>query len=124
MKGVQAMVTVKTVKGLADRVAQAEALDAAGAVFPVAGLNGYAVVRNGDGTQMYFVRYETAHERCTCPDFQNRQGAANLPCKHIMAAELALGSNPQPTPPTDAVLVQATAEPDALQTLRRLGIAA
>ena len=118
------MVTAKTVKGLADRLVKAEALVADGAVFPVAGLTGYAVVRNGDGTQMYFVRYESGHERCTCPDFQNRQGAANLPCKHLLACELVLGSNPQPTPPADAEPVQTTAERDALQTLRRLGIAA
>ncbi len=90
------MVTAKTVKGLADRLAKAEALVADSAVFLVAGCAGYAVVKNGDGTQMYLVRFETGHEHCSCPDFKQCQGAAGLPCKHIMAAELALGSNPQP----------------------------
>jgi hypothetical protein len=90
------MVTAKTVKGLAERLAKAEALVADGAVYPVAGLAGYAVVKNGSGDSMYFVRFDAGHERCTCPDYQNRQGAAGLPCKHILAAELALGSTPQP----------------------------
>jgi hypothetical protein len=40
---------------LAARLAKAEALIRDGAVFPVVGLAGYAVVRNGDGTQMYLV---------------------------------------------------------------------
>src|SRR4029079_8523510 len=97
------MVTAKTVKGLADRLAKAEQLVADGAVFPIAGCTGYAVVRNGDGTQMYLVRIDTGHENCTCPDFKERQGAAGLLCKHLMAAQLALGSNPQPPAPAAAV---------------------
>lgn len=93
------MVNAVTVKGLAARLSKAEELVADGAVFPVAGLNGYAVVRNGDGDSMYFVRFESGHERCTCPDFANRQGKAGLPCKHILAAELALGNRPQQPAP-------------------------
>ena len=93
------MVRATTVKALAARLAKAEHLAADGAVFPVAGLDGYAVVRNGHGDSMYFVRYDAGHERCTCPDFEHRQGAAGLPCKHILAAELALGSTPQPPAP-------------------------
>jgi predicted nucleic acid-binding Zn finger protein len=83
------MVNVLTVKGLVDRYAKAEALIEAGAVVPAAGLAGYAVVRNGDGTQMYLVRFEAEHQNCTCPDFQERQKDADLPCKHLIAAELA-----------------------------------
>lgn len=112
------MVTAKTVKGLADRLAKAEALVADGAVFPVAGSEGYAVVRNGDGTQMYLVRFTAGHENCTCPDFKQRQGKSGLPCKHILAAELALGSNPQPPAPADAV------DPVKIETARALGIMA
>jgi len=112
------MVTAKTVKGLADRLAKAEALVTDGAVFPVAGCDGYAVVRNGDGTQMYLVRFAAGHENCTCPDFKNRQGVAGLPCKHILAAELALGNTPQP--PTPAVSV----DPIKIETARKLGVMA
>ncbi len=93
------MVTAKTVKSLAERLAKAEALVESGAVFPVAGLAGYAVVKNGDGSQFYLVRFETGHEHCTCPDFRQRQKAAHLPCKHILAAELALGDRPQSPAP-------------------------
>ncbi|RIK36687.1 MAG: hypothetical protein DCC58_18970 [Chloroflexi bacterium] len=89
------MVTAKTVKSLAERLTKAEQLVADGAVLPVAGLSGYAVVRNGDGSSMYLVRFEQSHEHCTCPDYQQRQKQAGLPCKHIMAAQLALGSTPQ-----------------------------
>jgi hypothetical protein len=88
------MVNATTVKGLAERLAKAEHLVADGAVFPVAGLDGYAVVRNGNGTQMYLVRFEAGHENCTCPDYKQRQQAAGLPCKHLLAAQLAEGSNP------------------------------
>ncbi|HUG13969.1 MAG TPA: hypothetical protein VMM78_03030 [Thermomicrobiales bacterium] len=96
------MVTATTVKGLADRLARAEALVADGAVFSVAGLVGYAVVRNGDGDSMYFVRFESWYERCTCPDFAHRQGKAGLPYKHILAAELALGGPPPAAAPSQA----------------------
>src|SRR5688572_5990038 len=88
------MVNATTVKGLAERLAKAEQLVVDGAVFPVAGLDGYSVVRNGDGTQMYLVRFESGHEHCTCPDFKQRQQQAGLPCKHILAAQLADGGNP------------------------------
>lgn len=91
------MVTAKTVKGLAERLERAEQLVAEGAVFPVAGLTGYAVVRNGDGTQMYLVRHEAGHEHCTCQDFQQRQQVVGLPCKHILAAQIA-AEGPAPTP--------------------------
>src|SRR4051794_9364249 len=96
------MVTAKTVKGLAERLAKAGALVEAGAVFPVAGLDGYAVVCNGDGTQMYLVRFQAGHEHCTCPDYGQRQQTAGLPCKHLLAAELALGGDAQPPTPADA----------------------
>lgn len=82
------MVTAQTVKSLAERLAKAEQLVADGAVFPVAGLEGYTVVRNGGGDSMYLVRHEAGHENCTCPDFTGRQEAKGLPCKHLMAAQL------------------------------------
>lgn len=93
------MVTAKMAQGIADRLERAKALVADGAVYPVSGCTGYAVVRNGDGTQMYLVRTDAGHENCTCPDFKQRQGAVGLPCKHLLAAQLALGSNPQPPAP-------------------------
>jgi len=95
------MVTAKTVKGLADRLTKAGQLVADGAVFPVAGCAGYAVVRNGGGDSMYLVRFEAGHENCTCPDFKQRQGTAALPCKHILAAQLALGNDPQSPAPVE-----------------------
>jgi hypothetical protein len=82
------MVTVNEVRKLAERLSKAEALVETGAVFPAVGLPGYAVVRNGDGSQMYLVRFEAGREHCTWPDFQHRQGKARQPCKHIMAAVL------------------------------------
>jgi hypothetical protein len=112
------MVNAVTVKGLAARLDKAEQLVAEGAVFPVAGCDGYAVVRNGDGNQFYLVRFAAGHEQCSCPDYQQRQKSAGLPCKHIMAAELALGSNPQPPAPA------ATVDPVKLETARALGIMA
>jgi uncharacterized Zn finger protein len=93
------MVTANTIKALATRLDKAQALVADGAVFAVAGCDGYAVVRNGGGDSMYLVRFDAGRENCTCPDFKNRQGAAGLPCKHILAAELALGDRPQPPAP-------------------------
>lgn len=112
------MVTATTVKALATRLAKAEALVAEGAVFPVAGCDGYAVVRNGGGDSMYLVRFAAGHENCTCPDYKQRQGAAGLPCKHILAAELALGNTPQPPATAQAVDVV------KLETARALGILA
>ena len=112
------MVTANTIKALATRLDKAEHLVADGSVYPVAGCDGYAVVRNGDGTQMYLVRFAAGHENCTCPDFKNRQGAAGLPCKHILAAELALGNTPQPPAPA------ATVDPIKIETARKLGIMA
>ncbi len=82
------MVTVNEVRKLAERLSKVEALVEVGAFFPAVGLPGYAVVRNGDGSQMYLVRFEAGCEHCTCPDFQHRQGKARQPCKHILAADL------------------------------------
>ena len=94
------MVDAKTVKGLAARLEKAEELVATGAVFPVAGLSGYAVVRNGDGSSMYLVRFDAGHEHCTCADYAQRQKAAGMPCKHILAAQLSAGGKtPQPPAP-------------------------
>ncbi len=113
------MVNAVTVKGLAARLDKAEQLVADGAVFPVAGCDSYAVVRNGGGDSMYLVRFDTGRENCTCPDFKNRQGTAGLPCKHILAAELALGDRPQPPAPAAAAV-----DPIAIETARKLGIMA
>ncbi len=111
------MVTVTEVRKLAERLSKAEALVQAGAVFPVSGLPGYAVVRNGDGTQMYLVRFETGKEHCTCPDFQHRQGKAGQPCKHLMAAELgaasAASTAPQPAASKRSGLLAWQAEEEA-----------
>jgi hypothetical protein len=92
------LVTAQTIQSLAARLEKATALVRDGAVFPVAGLDGYSVVRNG-GNSMYLVRYDAGHEHCTCADFQQRQRAASLPCKHLLAAELAAGGNTQPPAP-------------------------
>ncbi len=53
-------------------------------------------MRNGDGTQMYLVRHEASHEHCTCSDFHHRQGKAQQPGKHLLAAQLAAGSTQSP----------------------------
>lgn len=82
------MITTREIRSLAQRLAKAEQLVAEGAVFPVAGLAGYAVVRNGDGNSMYLVRFDAGSESCTCPDFQQRQKALGQPCKHILAGAM------------------------------------
>jgi len=107
------MVTATTVKALAARLEKAEQLVADGAVFPVAGCDGYVVVRNGDGNQFYLVRFDAGHENCTCPDFQQRQKAAGQPCKHLLAAELAgspLGTD-RPQPPAPVVMLPTKVDP-------------
>jgi hypothetical protein len=93
------MVNAKQIKQLAERLAKAEALVAAGAVFPVAGLSGYGVVRNGDGSQMYLVCYDAGKEHCTCKEFEHRQGKVNAPCKHILAAQIGAASDAPSRPP-------------------------
>ena len=79
-------------------MSKAEQLVADGAVFPVARLPGYAVLRNGDATQMYLVRFEEGKESCTCPDFQHRQSKAGQPCKHILAATIGTTGEAAPEP--------------------------
>jgi len=94
------MVTAKTVKGLAERLIKAEQLVESGAVYPVAGCERYWVVKNGTGDSMYLVRTDAGHEHCSCPDFQQRQKAAGLPCKHLLAAQIVVaGETPQPPAP-------------------------
>jgi SWIM zinc finger len=93
-----AAVTAQEVKQLAARLAKAEALVQDGAVFPVTGLPDYAVVKNGDGTQMYLAQQTIGHEHCSCPDFQHRQGKQGHPCKYILAAEIAAGTTPPDAP--------------------------
>jgi len=106
------MVTAKMVQALAARLDKAELLVTDGAVFPVAGLADYAVVRNGDGTQMYLVRITDGHENCTCPDYQQRQKAAGMPCKHLLAAQLALENTPQP-PAAPVAMLPTKIDPSA-----------
>ena len=72
---------------LVQRLAKAEQLD--GVVHPVAGLDEHAVVRNGDGNSYYLVCLEPGHESCSCPDYQQRQNKAGMPCKHLLATQLA-----------------------------------
>jgi hypothetical protein len=55
------MVTAHGVRKLAERLAKAEALVRDDAVFPVAGLDGYAVVRSGDGTSRCLVQSDAGH---------------------------------------------------------------
>ena len=81
------MVNAQEIKQLVQRLAKAEQLD--GVVHPVAGLDEHAVVRNGNGNSYYLVCLEPGHESCSCPDYQQRQNKAGLPCKHLLAAQLA-----------------------------------
>lgn len=82
------MVSANEIRKLAERLAKAEALVESGAVFPVAGLEGYAVVRNGNGDSMYLVRFDAGKESCTCPDFQQRQSKLGQPCKHQLSVQI------------------------------------
>ena len=92
------MVNANEIRKLAERLAKAEQLVRDGGVFPVAGLNGCSVIRNGDGSQMYLVCYEAGKEHCTCKHFEHRQDKVNAPWKCILAAQIgAAGDAPQPT---------------------------
>lgn len=95
------MVSVVEIRSLAERLAKAEALVAARAVYPVAGLEeGYYVVQNGGGDQFYLVRLkDDGGASCSCPDFTQRQGKVEQPCKHILAAELVTLAPPPATAP-------------------------
>ncbi len=68
---------------------------------------------------MYLVRFDTGRENCTCPDFKNRQGTADLPCKHLLAAQI-MEAGDKPQPPAPAVSV----DPVKIETARALGIMA
>lgn len=82
------MVNAEQVAGLVERFQKAQELVAAGAVSQISGVEGYFVVRNGDGTQHYLVRIEADNECCSRPDFQQRQKAAGQPCKHLLSSQL------------------------------------
>ena len=82
------MVNANEIRKLAERLAKAEQLVRDGGVFPVAGLNGCSVIRNGDGSQMYLVRCEAGKEHCACRDVEHRQGKIQQPCKHLIATWL------------------------------------
>lgn len=90
------MVNAKQVAGMVERFQKAQALVAASAVSPISGLDGYYVVRNGNGDSMYLVRIDAEHECCSCPDFQQRQKDAGMPCKHLLAAQLAADAAAKP----------------------------
>ncbi len=113
------MLTAKTVRGLADRLAKAEALVAAGAVSAVENLDGYYVVLNGDGTKHYLVRIDAGHEHCTCPDFTERQGPAGLPCKHLLSAQI-VAATPKTRPVEEPVTTPAPTPIDGKLALARL----
>lgn len=91
--------TAKTVKAMAQRLEKAEALVREGAVYAISGRDGGFVVRNGDGTQMYGVSLREGRESCSCPDFEQRQRDAGLPCKHLLAAQLFKGEGELPAEP-------------------------
>jgi len=56
------MVTAKMAQGIADRLERAIGDQRLRALQAVARCDGYAVVRNGDGSQMYLVRIDCGHE--------------------------------------------------------------
>jgi SWIM zinc finger len=78
------------VDALTPRLHGARALVDAGAVR--SGEGDEAFVRSGDVE--YHVRMTATGPRCTCPWFV-RHGAQRGPCKHVLAAELALDAQPQ-----------------------------
>ena len=108
------MMDAKQIKSMAARLEKAEELAASGAVFPVAGLSGYSVVRNGSGDSMYLVRHDAGHENCTCPDFKERQGKVGQPCKHLLACQIVAGGTPPPAPSAVAVVEEPQSAPDVI----------
>jgi len=79
------MVTAAEAKMISERFAKAQELVAQNRVFPVHGQPGLYVVINGEG-KAYLVNVDT--QRCNCPDFVHRTSKRDLPCKHVLAAQL------------------------------------
>ncbi len=99
-RGHTMVITARQARGLAQRLERAEAIVAAGAVRPVAGVEGFYAVEASDGSSVYLVEARDGRERCSCPDAQQRQQAAGLPCKHQLAVDLyrERASERQPVP--------------------------
>lgn len=83
------MLTLKDVQGLADRLKRAEWIAAAKLVSGTVSTSGYVDVWNAGGTGTYLVCVALGNESCSCPDFQQRQKDAGLPCKHMLAVQIA-----------------------------------
>lgn len=83
------MLTVKEVQGLAERLKRAEWIAAAKLVAGTVSSSGYVDVWNAGGTGTYLVCITPGNESCSCPDFQQRQKDAGLPCKHMLAVQMA-----------------------------------
>ena len=82
------MLQAKEVKALAERLARAEALVAAGAVKPITGLPEHFAVVNGSGDSLYLVHLRADGTACcSCPDYVERQSKVDQPCKHILSSE-------------------------------------
>ena len=109
------MVTAAQAKAISERYAKAVELVEAGRVFPVYGYDGHYAVVNGDG-QAHLVRIDELQNcTCTCPDFQFRARKHDIPCKHILAAQLyterqQAGESPAPRPAASCEQCGATIE--------------
>lgn len=107
------MVDAATVKALADRLAKAEALVAAGKVHAISGLEGYYAVESSTGAGMYLVHLTADGACCSCPDFKIRGKERGEACKHIFGAQLVAATPPDPAPTkrTKTATPQADARP-------------
>jgi hypothetical protein len=79
------MVTAAEAKMISERYQKAVELVEQGRVFPVYDQPGLYAVINGEG-KAYLVNVDTP--RCNCPDYTHRTSKRDLPCKHILAAQL------------------------------------
>ena len=91
------VITAQQARGLAQRLAKAEALVAAGSVHPVAGMDGLFAVTASDGASVHLVDTRPGRERCSCPDFQQRQQSVGMSCKHQLACDLCRERQQSPT---------------------------
>ena len=95
------VITAQQARGLAQRLAKAEALVAAGSVHPVAGMDGLFAVTASDGASVHLVDTRPGRERCACADYQHRQGTAGMSCKHQLACDLCRERQQPPSAPVD-----------------------
>ena len=92
------MVDAMQVRQMAERLAKAEQLVAAGKVHTISGLDGYYAVESSTGAAYYLVHLKSDGACCSCPDWAHHGKETDSACKHIFGAQLVAVA-PKPTEP-------------------------